>query len=182
MKHEPITDQPTIVTARFALRPVRNSDCGLIGLYAGDGRVARFTRSIPHPLPPGAAEAFISRARDHRRREDVWVIDGADRGLGEVLGIIALERLEPDQSEIGYWIAPALWNSGIASEAVEGLIHANPHGCRSIVAEAFQDNPASARVLTHAGFTYLGDAEEWCVAREARVPVWTYIRNLVAGG
>ena len=29
---------------------------------AGDRRVAEATRSIPHPLPPGAAEAFVTRA------------------------------------------------------------------------------------------------------------------------
>ena len=42
----------------------------------------------------------------------------------------------------------------------------------------FQDNAGSARVLSHAGFEYLGDAETYSVARSARVPTWTYIRRL----
>ncbi len=45
-------------------------------------------------------------------------------------------------------------------------------------AEAFQDNPQSARVLTNAGFQYLGDAESFSVARNARVPTWTYVKRL----
>ena len=51
MKYETIVNQPVIVAERFDLRPLRVSDAGLIGMNAGDVRVARFTRSIPHPLP-----------------------------------------------------------------------------------------------------------------------------------
>ena len=46
-----------IAAGRFVLRPVRRSDAGLFAMYAGDRRVAEATRSIPHPLPPGAADA-----------------------------------------------------------------------------------------------------------------------------
>jgi RimJ/RimL family protein N-acetyltransferase len=178
MKHDTIATQPVIAAERFVLRPLRKSDAGLIGLYGGDERVARFTRSIPHPLPPGAIEAFIERAHDPERTEDVWVIDGAEQGLSEVLGLIALDRMERDQSEIGYWVAPAFWNTGIASEAVTALLEANPQNARTVFAEVFQDNPGSARVLTNAGFEYIGDAEAFSVARNAKVDTWTYLKKL----
>jgi len=179
MRHETILEQqPEIRAGKLLLRAPRQSDAGLIAHYAGDPRVARFTRSIPHPLPPGAAEAFVTRALAHDRHEDVWVIDGSGDGPGEVLGVVALDRLGPDRSEIGYWVAPALWNGGIASQAVEAVLAANPHRSNTVVAEVFQDNPASARVLTRAGFDYLGDAEAFSVARAAMVPVWTYVRRL----
>jgi len=42
----------------------------------------------------------------------------------------------------------------------------------------FQDNPSSARVLTNAGFTYLGDAETFCVARNKVIQTWTYVRKM----
>lgn len=172
-----------IAAGRFVLRPVRKSDAGLFALYAGDKRVAEATRSIPHPLPPGAAEAFVTRAMQAGGDEDVWVMDGAASGLAEVLGVISLKRMDETkwdrgQSEIGYWVAPAFWNTGFASEAVRALIAANPQGSRTIFAEVFQDNAGSARVLTNAGFQYLGDAETFSVARNARVPTWTYIRKL----
>jgi RimJ/RimL family protein N-acetyltransferase len=174
---------PTIATERFVLRAARRSDAGLFALHAGDRRVAEATRSIPHPLPPGAAEAFVARATRTGGEEDIWVIDGTRAGLPEVLGVISLKRMDVarwnrDQSEIGFWVAPAFWNAGIASEAVQALIAANPQASRTIFAEVFQDNPGSARVLTHAGFAYLGDAETFSVARGARVPTWTYIRKL----
>ena len=163
---------------RFVLRPARRSDAGLIGLYSGDRRVAEGTQSIPHPLPPGAAEAFVARAMSDKADEDVWVMDGAATGLAEVLGVISLKRMDRGQSEIGYWVAPAFWNSGLGSEAVRALVAANPQKNCTIFAEVFQDNPGSARVLTNCGFEYLGDAEAFSVARNALVPTWTYIRKL----
>lgn len=172
-----------IAAGRFVLRPARRSDAGLFAMYAGDRRVAEGTRSIPHPLPPGAAEAFVARAMKAGTDEDVWVMDGAATGLAEVLGVISLKRMDEakfarGQSEIGYWVAPAFWNTGFASEAVRALVTANPQANRTIFAEVFQDNPGSARVLINAGFQYLGDAESFSVARNARVPTWTYVKKL----
>lgn len=177
------SSQGHITAGRFILRPVRKSDAGLFAMYAGDRRVAEGTRSIPHPLPPGAAEAFVARAMSDKGDEDVWVMDGATSGLAEVLGVISLKRMENNQkagcqSEIGYWVAPAFWNTGLASEAVRALVAANPQTNRTIFAEVFQDNPGSARVLTNCGFEYLGDAESFSVARNSRVATWTYICKL----
>ena len=171
-------DQKTIETARLRLRPLRDADAGLLQFYADDAQVARNTTSIPHPLPPGSVEALIARAHAPDRIEDVWAMDGAAAGLPELVGVIGLERMDRNQSEIGYWVAPAFWNAGIASEAVEGIVAANPHAARTIFGSVFQDNPASARVLTHAGFDYLGDAESYSVARTAMVATWTYLRKL----
>ncbi|MBT8425602.1 MAG: GNAT family N-acetyltransferase [Silicimonas sp.] len=177
MRIDTIVNLPVIETERLILRPLRRSDAGLMELYGADERVARMTRSIPHPLPPGVTESFITRALSDDREEDVWVLDGSSRGLGELLGLIALERMDRDQSEIGYWVAPAFWNTGLASEAVRALVDANPQENRTMFASVFQDNPASARVLTNTGFQYLGDAEAYSVARGATVPTWTYLKR-----
>lgn len=178
MKHDMILNQPVIETDRLVLRPLRRSDAGLLEMYGADERVARMTRTIPHPLPPGAVEQLIHQAQDEARAEDLWALDGSAHGLGELLGMIGLQRMDRDQSEVGYWIAPAFWNTGLASEAVAGLIEANPHADKTMFASVFQDNPASARVLTNSGFEYLGDAEAFSVARGANVPTWTYLKRL----
>ena len=169
-----IVNQPVIEKDRFMLRPIRESDLGLIKLYASDKRVALMTSSIPHPLPPGMIEAFVSRAMRENREEDLWVMDGLQVGGSEVMGVIGLERLERNQSEISYWVAPAYYNTGLASDAVQSLVEANPMKNAAMFASVFQDNPVSARVLTHCGFEYLGDAEVFCIARNAAVATWTY--------
>lgn len=178
MKMDQISAQAVIETERFDLRPLRRSDMGLIELYAGDARVAKMTTAIPHPYPPGAAEAFVARAMEPERDLDVWAIDATKSGEGELLGVIGLKKMDRNQSEVGYWVAPAYWNTGLASETLQGLIEANPQGSAAMFASVFQDNPASARVLTHCGFAYLGDAETYSVARDATVPTWTYSRKL----
>ncbi len=178
MIQEPIVVQPALAAERFTLRPLRRSDAGLIAMYTADRRLAEGTRAIPHPLPPGATEAFIARSLAEKRNEDVWVMDGSERGHAEVLGLVSLTRMERDQSEIKYWVAPAFWNTGYASEAVAAIVAANPHKSRTLFAEVFKDNPGSARVLTNTGFDYLGDAEAYSVARGATVPTWTYLRKM----
>ena len=178
MRHETIVNQPVIETERFDLRPLATSDAGLIALNAGDARVARATTSIPHPLPPGLVEALIARARAEDRIEDIWAMDGSKSGGPEVMGLISLARVDLGRAEIGYWVAPAYWNSGVASAAVEALTAANPQDSAVIYASVFQDNPASARVLTNRGFQYLGDAAAFSVARNAPVPTWTYSLRL----
>ncbi|MBT3140311.1 GNAT family N-acetyltransferase [Phaeobacter gallaeciensis] len=179
MKLDAIINQPVIETERFDLRPLRRSDLGLIEHYASDERVARMTTSIPHPLPPGLIEGFIARAMAESRDEDVWAIDGSKDGGNELKGVISLKKLDRNQSEVAYWVAPIFWNSGIASLAVEALVSANPMKNDTMFASVFQDNPASARVLTHCGFQYLGDAESFAVARDATVPTWTYSHKLI---
>jgi RimJ/RimL family protein N-acetyltransferase len=110
--------------------------------------------------------------------QQAWVMDGSATGLAEVLGVITLKPMDRGQSEISYWVAPAFWNAGFASEGVGALVQANPQKSRTIFAEVFQDNPGSARVLTNCGFEYIGDAESFSVARNARVQTWTYLKKL----
>ena len=178
MRQETIIAQAVIDTPRFVLRPIRKSDAGLMTMYASDRRVADMTSSIPHPLPPGTVELFITSALDAERTEHVWVMDASEDGGSELLGVISLKQMDRNQSEIGYWIAPGMWNTGLASEAVAALVAANPLGNATVFGSVFQDNPASARVLTNAGFDYLGDAEAFSVARGAKVATWTYLKKL----
>ncbi len=179
MKQEIFVSQAVIDAPRMVLRPVRTSDAGLMTLYGSDRRVAEMTTSIPHPLPPGAVESYIQSVTRPDRTEFAWSMDATGHGGSELLGVISLEQMDRGQSEIGYWVAPSMWNTGFASEAVTALVSANPLGNSTMFGSVFQDNPGSARVLTNAGFDYLGDAEAFSVARNAKVPTWTYLRRLV---
>lgn len=178
MEMEKITLQPAVETDRFVLRPLRKSDMGPIELYGGDKRVARMTTSIPHPVPPGMTEAYVTRAMSDERDEHVWAMDGTIAGGSELMGVISLKAMDREQSEVSYWVAPPYWNTGLASDAVQALVEANPMNNVTMFASVFQDNPASARVLTHCGFEYLGDAESFSLARDTTVPTWTYLRKL----
>ena len=171
--------QPEIATPRLRLRPLRTRDAGLIALYGSDRRVAWTTARIPHPYPPGAAEAFIERVTAPGSTERSWALDTGDDAGNGLVGVIALWPKVDGEAEIGYWVAPAFWNTGYASEAVEALLPvAAEAGWRELVAEVFQDNPASARVLTRAGFGWEGAGETFSLARGAMVPTFRYRRVL----
>lgn len=178
MKLETISRQPIIASKRFDLRPLEADDAALVARHANDQRIAQMTTSIPFPLSFEAAGEFVSRSNAKDRVEDVWAIDGSKDGAAGLLGVISLKYLDREQSEIGYWVAPAFWNQGYASAAVACLLGANPHANRSVVGCVFQDNPTSARVLSGNGFVCLGEAEAFCLARAAHVPTWTYLKTV----
>ncbi|MEL6480836.1 MAG: GNAT family N-acetyltransferase [Pseudomonadota bacterium] len=158
----------TFGTARLLLRPLRPSDAGPMELYAGDARVARMTTSIPHPYPPGAAAAFIERQGLPGAAERCWVIDGSPIGAAEMMGVVSLKR---EAGAIGYWVGPPFWNTGYASEAVEGVLATLfDEGLPEIYATVFADNPASAHVLEKLGFAETGMIETFSVARGEAAP------------
>jgi RimJ/RimL family protein N-acetyltransferase len=59
---------------------------------------------------------------------------------------------------LGYWLGEAFWGRGITTEAVAALTDFcfENFPLRRIYAEAFANNPASARVLEKAGFVLEG--------------------------
>ena len=161
-----------IETERLVLRPLKASDAGLITLYTKDPRVAQMTRSIPHPNPPGAVEAYIEGVLAGTSGEVVWAIDHRGSSEEQLIGLIGLKT---EGGEIGYWLGAPFWDTGFATEAVQALVaDAQRTGWSRLAGEVFQDNPASARVLTKAGFAYAGATQSYCVARQRTVDVWRY--------
>lgn len=178
MMFEPIVNQPTLDAGWFDLRPLRKADQGMIAHYGGDARVAGMTPSLPHPMPPGFAADLVMRGMAEDRRSDVWALDATRDGGAEFMGLITLDRVDRDQSEFAYWLALPFWGKGVAQMAVRAVCEGNPLNNRTIFAAVFQDNPASAKVLTNCGFEYLGDAESYSLARDATVPTWTYVKAI----
>jgi RimJ/RimL family protein N-acetyltransferase len=59
---------------------------------------------------------------------------------------------------VGYWLGEEFWGRGIMTEAVTAVTNFcfENFALRRISAEVFANNPASARVLEKAGFTFEG--------------------------
>lgn len=102
MMHDTIVNQPVIESQRFDLRSLRRSDQGLIDHYASDRQLARMTSVIPHPLPPGATDAFIARSLNAQRIADVWAMDGTKDNAAELMGIISLDQFGKVKLRYGY--------------------------------------------------------------------------------
>jgi RimJ/RimL family protein N-acetyltransferase len=178
---ETVLEPVDIVTERLRLRRFRRSDAALVELYCSDPRVARMTERIPHPYPPGLAESFVERMAAGLADEVGWAIDAGGEAENGLIGTIVLRLPEPGTARIGYWLAPAFWGTGYATEAAEAVVgFAARAGLGAVTARVFQDNPASVRVLLRAGFGYTGDGEAWSVARGRMAPTHEYRRAIGA--
>ena len=167
---------PRIEAGRLALRPPRPADAGPIQLYLGDPRVARMLTTIPHPYPPGAAEALIERARAGRRAGPLYVMDAAPSGGPDLVGLVFVNRGDaPGVYALGYCVGPPFWNTGYATEGVGAVArHLFEAGAEALTAVVFQDNEVSAKLLIRLGFDWIGDGEAFCNARGAVAPAWRY--------
>lgn len=168
-------------TDRLILRAPRASDAGLISLYLGDLRVAQMLTTIPHPYPPGAAEALIERARNGKRAGPLYVMDATPSDGPELLGLVFVNANGNGVHSLGYVVGPPFWNTRYATEAVAAVVdHLKGQGAAALTACVFTDNPNSAKLLTGLGFSYQGEDMEYCAARGAIAPVWRY--RLECGG
>lgn len=171
-----------IATDRLLLRALRPSDSGALGIYASDVRVARMTTAIPHPYPPGQAESFIRRVLSGALKERIWAIAMGSDGEGGFMGIVRLRPTGERTAEISYWVAPAFWGTGYATEAVRAICAAAPGwGIDTVTARVFQDNEAAKKPLLRNGFTFTGPGEAHSVARGAIVPTFDYSKECREG-
>jgi RimJ/RimL family protein N-acetyltransferase len=163
----------TIETDRLTLRPLHPSDAGPMTLWCSQFRVASMLARVPHPYPPGAAEAFIARVTAPDTEETVWAIDGSACGAADFLGVVGLQHPHgAAPARFGYWIGPPAWGLGYATEAAAAALDAafEDGALASVEASVTDDNPASRRVLDKLGFRPVETFEEFCVARGETVP------------
>jgi RimJ/RimL family protein N-acetyltransferase len=163
-------------TPRLILRPLRADDAGPISFWAARREVAEMT-SLPHPYPPGAAEAFIERALTGRLKEQVWAIDGSPTGAPGFLGVVGLKGADGDpRRTLGYWLGPAVWGAGYATEAAGAVVDAafSQTTAEAVGSRVYVDNAASRRVLEKLGFAAVGELEEFNLARGEAVRAIRY--------
>ena len=71
------------------------------------------------------------------------------------IGVHPGEDVHRHTATMGYWLGEEFWGRGVMTEAVTDFCFEN-FPLRRISAEVFANNPASARVLEKAGFTFEG--------------------------
>ena len=154
---QPCRGEPpgVIATERLQLRLLTVDDAPhFVRLFANDWGAVKQTGRMPYPVTELAMRDWIalhaagsSRTFLMIRRDDGAALGGVGfGGVGEV-------------HELGYALGRAHWGHGYATEGVLAMIeHARMLGLQALEAFTFVENPASARVLSKAGFTDLGVA------------------------
>jgi RimJ/RimL family protein N-acetyltransferase len=161
-------------TERLLLRPGFPEDAPALAMAIGHQAVVRNLAVVPWPYGLRDAEAFLAAPRDPVL-PSLLILERTEASP-RLVGACGLGRRPSGAVELGYWIARAHWDRGIATEACTALIDiARTLGLSSLEASHFLDNPASGRVLEKLGFSATGIvAPRLCCARGEQVPARLY--------
>jgi RimJ/RimL family protein N-acetyltransferase len=144
-----------IATARLQLRLLAVDDARhFVRLFENDWDAVKQTGRMPYPVTEPAMRDWIALHAAGSSRTFLMI----RKDDGAALGGVGFGGLG-DVHELGYALGRAYWGQGYATEGVLAMVeHARLLGLRALEAFTFVENPASARVLSKAGFTDLGVA------------------------
>lgn len=147
----------TLHTPRLTLRPFRPDDLATAFTWLSDPEVMRFIGSGPDKSPEQAA-ARLRCYTMHQARYGFskWIVLESDRETP--IGDAGLMHLgDTNDIELGYRLVKSRWGKGLASELAQAWLARafGPLGLTRVIAFARQENAASVRVMTKAGFLFL---------------------------
>ncbi|MGE5215064.1 MAG: GNAT family N-acetyltransferase [Nitrospirota bacterium] len=139
------------------IRSWRLDDAESLARHANNRKIWLAVRDLfPHPYTIQDAYEFLQRSISEQPKMKFCVaIEGAAVGG---IGIHPGQDVHRHTATIGYWLGEKFWGRGIMTEAVTavGDFCFDNFPLRRISAEVYANNPASARVLEKAGFTFEG--------------------------
>lgn len=182
-----------VETARLVLRRFQPSDAPLLARAANHRAVWDGVRdSFPHPYTLADANAFVAAAAAPPRRPGDNVVaqqqqeellrqyptkvagcvktsptgNETTEARHELVGCIGADPGRDVLArtwELGYWLTPAAWGRGYATEATAALLRwllRTWPGAHRVQALTFAANPRSANVLAKCGFALEGVQRE----------------------
>jgi RimJ/RimL family protein N-acetyltransferase len=165
-------------TPRLTLRPGWPEDAPALHHAIAHEAVAMRLARLPWPYTLDHAQAWLdapATADNHPLL--IWA---HDRDVApELIGGIGLHP-DGQELELGYWLTPAAWGCGYATEAGRAVVAMARHalGRDRLVSGHFVDNPASGRVLQKLGFRPNGREQRHCLARGEEVECLTFELDL----
>jgi RimJ/RimL family protein N-acetyltransferase len=143
-------------TARMRLLPWQAGDWPSLRLLARDPEVMRYI-SGGDLWPDERMREFAERQIKcfAERQFCFWRL--VDKKSGEMIGFCGLQPLaETCEIEIGWWLARARWNQGLATEAARAALRDGFEraGLRRIVSVAMPENKASIHIMEKLGMRF----------------------------
>ena len=154
---------PELETEDLLLRLPRLSDAQSIHAYTTDPEVARYVLWDPH-RSLWETRSFIRelRARARRGWPTSWAV--VLKETGAAIGTIGFiwYSSENRSAELGYSLSREYWNRGYATQALRAVCRESFRSLSLNRLEAQYDvrNPASGKVMEHAGFRREGVLRE----------------------
>ena len=142
---------------RCTIRPWRLDDAQSLARHANNRKVWIALRDIfPHPYTIEDANTFL-KSVINSEPVTLFCVEANGAAVGGI-GIRIGTDVHRRTAELGYWLGEEFWARGVMTEAVGAFTDFcfDRFSLRRIYAEPFANNPASARVLEKAGFTFEG--------------------------
>ena len=154
-------------TERLTFRPGVASDVEAIHAIVSNWEVVKNLGSWPYP-----ADLAYTINRIVGRLDIDKGIAGTVRAGDEIIGGMGIV-----EGDLGYAFGPSAWGKGYATEISRRLVSYVMHcyDWPQLTAEAYSDNPASARVLEKIGFEEIGIALVPCAARGGEVDARKFV-------
>ncbi|MBN8808387.1 MAG: GNAT family N-acetyltransferase [Sphingomonas sp.] len=138
----------------MALRPGWPEDAPALARAIGHEDVVKKLSRVPWPYTEADADWFLGTAwQDGGPRFVITERAKQDQPIG-VIGI----HHDGEVPELGYWLTPAAWGRGYATEAGHAVVSLAQHGLKlpRLKSGWLVGNAASGRVLSKLGFVATG--------------------------
>lgn len=154
---------PQLFTERLSLEKIRVQDIPKIVEYAGNEKIAKNTRNLPHPYEEKHAVFWINKANEGFENKTQFTFGIRLKSTEDFIGGIGLILNQAfNRAELGYWIAEPFWNKGYATEAVAAILEFgfDELNLNKILATHLVENPASGKVMINNGMIKEGELIE----------------------
>jgi len=156
-------EYPSIQTTHLTLRPLMESDAGVLHrIYQSQGVLRYFPN--PNPPPLDKVQRFITGQQMHWEKHGYGDWGVVPDGEVEIIGWAGLQFLpELDETEVGFLLDRPFWGKGYATEAaLASLEFGFEHfGLDHIIALVHPENLASRRVIEKCGMSYTETLSLW---------------------
>ena len=152
--YEPLYQLPQVETPRLILRRMKLSDAKDLYDYAKDPLVTRYVMWDAHRTIADSLH-FLRCARRQYRLGPCASWGVICKETGRMIGTIGFMQANAEHmyAEVGYSIARAYWNRGLATEALQAVLRYafEETDVHRIEADHLPENPASGRVMEKCG-------------------------------
>lgn len=141
------------LNGQYLIREFQINDIDALVKYANNYEIFRWVKdNFPYPYTKKDAEEWIAFSKNSNDGLN-YAIANSIEAIGGI-GVRFKEDVYRFSWEIGYWLGEPFWGKGIMTEAVKVFSKYifNRYNIRSLIANVYEGNTASMKVLKKAGY------------------------------
>lgn len=138
---------------KYSIRDFNFDDVEALVKYANNYNIFKWVKdNFPYPYTEKDAELWISVSRNTNDGLNYAIAN--EKELIGGIGVKFKEDVYRFSWELGYWLGEPFWNKGIITEAVKVFTKYlfENYNIKSIIANVYDGNKASMKVLSNAGY------------------------------